>query len=543
MFVPNAHQQLSLYDSFRDLPKYLQEYLLNSWAHTFQEVIFPAIDEERFAVLYSDKGSRPNTPVNIIISCLVIKELFDLTDERLVANVHLSMEYQYALRLTSDKRPPVSKNTFSNFRERVTDYYKETGIDLIQQEVESLAELIRDNLEIEGDRARIDSFMVSSSARELSRIELVYTVNANFIKMLSKSSKELIPEDLEVYLKESHRNEVIYRTKNDECKSKLKKLLEDAKTLYDTAVTAGDSVTETEEFLLLKRMLGEQTDYDDDDFDDIDPDNIEAKDGTELKSDILQNPSDPDATYRKKYESNIGYTANVLEIFDDNNSVIKIYDLKPNIYSDQKFSSDTLEKLQDDTTIVNDEENPFKLFMDGAYYTYELGKKALSSGIQYMPGELTGKKPAADKMTYYENFNLDSEFENILSCANDLEPEFQEKDQKNQSFYAIFPKEKCAGCKKQRECRIQNRKKHNSVSFTEKRYEIGRLRKTMGEKEYNKECNQRAGVEGIPSVFRRKYNVDDMPVMGLVCQKIWFGFKVAAANFKKLVKGLELAAQ
>ena len=62
MFVPNSHQQLSLYDSFKDLPKYLQGYLLNSWANTFQKVIFPAIEEERFAVLYSDKGSRPNTP-------------------------------------------------------------------------------------------------------------------------------------------------------------------------------------------------------------------------------------------------------------------------------------------------------------------------------------------------------------------------------------------------------------------------------------------------------------------------------------------------
>ena len=63
----------------------------------------------------------------------------------------------------------------------------------------------------------------------------------------------------------------------------------------------------------------------------------------------------------------------------------------------------------------------------------------------------------------------------------------------------------------------------------------------MGEKEYIKECNQHAGVEGIPSVFRRKYDVDEMPVRGEVCQKIWFGLKVAAANFKKLLKGLELA--
>ena len=541
MFVPNNHQQLSLYDSFSDLPKYLQEFLLNSWAHTFQDIIFPAINEKRFAVLYSDKGSRPNTPVNIIISSLVIKELFDLTDERLIANVHLSMEYQYALRLTSEQRPPISKNTFSNFRDRVTDYYKKTGTDLIQQEVESLADLITRHLEIEGNKARIDSFMVSSSARKLSRIELVYSVNAKFIKMLSKLSKELIPEGLKVYLEESHRNDVIYRTKNDETKTKLQKLLEDAKFLYDKAVKAGDEVTNTEEFKLLKRMLGEQTDHNDDNFDDIDPDNIEAKNGKELGSDILQNPSDPDATFRQKYEANIGYTANVVEFFDRDNSVIKSYDFKPNIYPDQSFSGDTLAKLNNDPAVKCDLDNPFKLFMDGAYYSYDLAKKAIESGIKYMPGELTGKKPAVEKMSFYENFNLDSDYENILSCANDKKPDYQEKNYNKNSFYAIFNKQKCDDCKLKSECRIKNKKKHNSVSFTEKRYDTGKLRKTMGEKEYIKECNQRAGVEGLPSVFRRKYDVDDMPVRGEVCQKIWFGFKVAAANFKKLLKGLKLA--
>lgn len=40
-------------------------------------VDFPAIDEERFSVLYSDKASRPNTPVNVIVGASIIKELFD----------------------------------------------------------------------------------------------------------------------------------------------------------------------------------------------------------------------------------------------------------------------------------------------------------------------------------------------------------------------------------------------------------------------------------------------------------------------------------
>ena len=38
------------------------------------------LNEERFSILYSDKGSRPNTPVNIIIGALTLKHLFGLTD-------------------------------------------------------------------------------------------------------------------------------------------------------------------------------------------------------------------------------------------------------------------------------------------------------------------------------------------------------------------------------------------------------------------------------------------------------------------------------
>lgn len=43
----------------------------------FADEIFPAIDDNRLSVLYSDKASRPNTPVNVIVGALIIKELFD----------------------------------------------------------------------------------------------------------------------------------------------------------------------------------------------------------------------------------------------------------------------------------------------------------------------------------------------------------------------------------------------------------------------------------------------------------------------------------
>ena len=44
----------------------------------------------------------------------------------------------------------------------------------------------------------------------------------------------------------------------------------------------------------------------------------------------------------------------------------------------------------------------------------------------------------------------------------------------------------------------------------------------------------RNGVETIPSILRKKYQIDHMPVRGLLATKLRFGNKLAALNFKKL---------
>jgi len=61
-FKENTYQQLFLTDSFSVLTPREQKALEKSWAKVFADEIFPAIDENRFSVLYSDKASGPNTP-------------------------------------------------------------------------------------------------------------------------------------------------------------------------------------------------------------------------------------------------------------------------------------------------------------------------------------------------------------------------------------------------------------------------------------------------------------------------------------------------
>ena len=91
-FKSNDCQQLTFDDSLFSLTEREKKTLKKSWAKVFADEIIPDIDEERFSVLYSDKASRPNTPVNVIVGALIIKELFDYSDDEIVENLMLLLK-------------------------------------------------------------------------------------------------------------------------------------------------------------------------------------------------------------------------------------------------------------------------------------------------------------------------------------------------------------------------------------------------------------------------------------------------------------------
>lgn len=72
-FSVNSSQQISIFDATANLTQREIKMHEKSWAKYFAENISPAINEEPFKVLYRDRPSRHNTPVNVIIGALIIK--------------------------------------------------------------------------------------------------------------------------------------------------------------------------------------------------------------------------------------------------------------------------------------------------------------------------------------------------------------------------------------------------------------------------------------------------------------------------------------
>jgi hypothetical protein len=525
MFCKNNVQQTTFLDPVAQMPKYLQNILKNCWAQSFRDYVFPQINEERFSVIYSsDHASRPNTPINIIVALLIIKEIFQQTDEELIGSLHFDIRYQYALYTTAYEKQPVSINTLTNFRNRVIEYEKSSGIDLIKLEVEALASAAAKYLCIDNKKIRVDSLMVSSSCKKLSRIELVYSVNYRLIKDLEEYNKSLIPEECLTYLEKGNKNETIYRTQDLEATSKLLTLLRHSEILREACSKLGTVITNSESYQLLLRMLEDQTTTDGNN-------ELAPKDGKGISSTSLQNPTDPDATFRQKYTGNIGYVANVVETFNDDTSIITDYDLKPNIYSDSKFSDDVIKNISEN----KETDEKVQMITDGAYYEQEKAEEALKQNIELIPGELVGRKPSTDKIDYGK-FAVDKEKNIIISCPNGAEPE--QSYNKSGAYTAKFNKDTCEKCPHKDRCPIKPQKKFNTISVSEKRRNTDLQREKMSQSEYIEIINQRAGVEGIPSVLRRRYKIDNMPIRGLLRSKLWLGFKIAAYNFKKLLANL-----
>jgi len=350
--------------------------------------------------------------------------------------------------------------------------------------------------------------MVNSSCKKLSRLEIIYSTVARLIKVIDKNAT--LPKNFKPYLEEDHYNDTIYRSRDKNLNSKIKKVLKDGLKLY-SLYRKNKEISKTEEFKLLSRMLKEQTQKG------------SIKSSKTISPDSLQNPTNPDATYRKKgKKKHIGYTANMVEKFDAKHRMITNYDLQKNTYSDQKFAKGAIKRLDKETTLL----------VDGTYYSEEIAKKAKSKNIKMVPTSLVGR----GKNNNGDKFEIDEKEHTVKKCPSGHKPITSAFEKV--SYRAHFNQKHCSNCPLRKDCSVVKQKKSYLFRVSEKTLHRSQLITIIGTSEYQELASKRAGIEGTPSVLRRKYKIDHLPVRGEVRSKVYLGFKNTAINCKRLIKGL-----
>ena len=63
--------------------------------------------------------------------------------------------------------------------------------------------------------------------------------------------------------------------------------------------------------------------------------------------------------------------------------------------------------------------------------------------------------------------------------------------------------------------------------------------KTLSGEDFNQFRKFRNGAEAVPAILRQKYNIDRMPVRGLIRTRHFFGFKIGGLAFNKYLRFLD----
>lgn len=517
-FVENNNQQLSLNDSTFTLTEREKKVLEKSWAKSFAEKVFPSIDESIFSALYSSNASRPNTPVNVIVGALILKEALGDTDDELVEALMFDIRYQYALHTTSFDEQPLSDRTLSRFRARVLAYETEHDVDLIHECIVKMAKEISEFMNISPNMQRMDSLMISANIRNLSLLELFYTCVANLAIIMNQRQTELPPEQ-QHYIEKDDYNRCIYHKREQDATERTITVMHDAEKLIQLCNNTGE-FDDTSEYQLLIRLLKERTITDDDG-----QRRLRKKEEVENASEVLLNPSDPEATFRYKAGGkNLGYVGNVVESVGEQTSLITDYSYEQNIYADNQFMKDYLQKQSsfDDGSFI---------VADGAYSGEDNSRIANQHNIKLITTNFTGRKPD----DIYAEFKFTEDGHYLITCINGCAPEECTYDFGNERSVAYFKTETCNSCPYKDKCnpRFLKNRVRKEVSWKS----VGRAKQLryMKTEEFSKYARFRNGVEAIPSLLRRRYHVDKIPTHGRNRTRLHFGFKIAALNFQKLL--------
>lgn len=516
MFAANDEQQITLEDSTFHLTAREKKILEKSWATPFSERIFPAINEEPFSVLYSDIASRPNTPVNVIVGALILKEFLGQSDDEILESLMFDIRYQVALHTTSFPEQPLSDRSLGRFRARCIAYEEETGIDIIRECVLPLSKEIAGIMKINSSLRRMDSLMVASNIKKMGRLELLYTCVSNMVNLLAGDNPETLPESLRHYCCKDDRNIIIYHNRSEKTADRIKQVLKDAEVLLSLCSGRFD---ESSEYLLLVRVLKEQTVQDEQGGYFL----KEASDPS-MNSSMLQNPADPDATFREKNGKHYrGYIANVTESVGDGCSVVTNYQYEKNNHSDSQFIDEALAEME-----VQPERAT--LVTDGGYSGEGHSLAADEKNIELVTTGLLGRK-AKD---IHADFEFNEEGTHVLRCAFGVEPKSCGYTKQSGQCRASFPKATCENCPFKNECQPKIFKRTAAVTISIKSKNRAKQQRLRGTETFSKLSAIRNGVESIPSILRRKYGLDHMPTRREIPTKHMFGFKIAALNFKKL---------
>lgn len=525
MYKPNKkHLQPLLISNVNDLPENQRKRLENSWAGEFYREFFCRIQEDRFAVVYADIPSRPNIPVNVLLGMETLKAGFGWSDEELYDHFTFDLQVRYALGYQDLREGHFELRTLYNFRQRLSHYNQEHGVNLVSQAFTDITGQQMVALKVRGGIQRMDSTQIASNILDMSRLQLLVEGIQRLWRILNESEQQRYQEWLGEYVK-SGSGQYVYRVKGKEATAThtrqvgqtIFRLLNEAKAIYG----------ENPIYQMLERLFRENYT--------LTEAGVKVKSNEEIGAGCLQSLDDQEATFRRKGPGEFkGYVANLTQTCDPENPVQLITQVQvaPNNVDDAALLAQAATELKERTGLHT-------LYADGAYGSPAADAQLNQHQIELIQTGIRGKAPAADKLSLSQFVFTTNEKgkPHTITCPNGQEVVVEAG--RTTGYIARFDPHVCQTCPfaKQNRCRAISGKRDPTfkLSFTQQEVNWARRRRRY-EETHLPGKNPRAAIEACARSVKHPFPAGKLPVRGLFRAACMVVSSAAMSNIRSILR-------
>ena len=497
----DAHLQMEMLSSVNALPEKQQRRLEESWAGTFYREFFSRMDEAPYAVLYSEKASRPNIPINVLVSLEYLKAGEGWSDEDMYDAFLFDVQVRYALGYRNLGEGAFELRTVYNFRNRLSEHMQKTGENLLDGTFASVTDAQIAAFGLKTDKLRMDSAQIASNIRSMSRLQLLVEVVQRVHRLLSEEEQARYGADFAPYM-QGKSGQYVYRIKYGETGPHIERMGKLMGKLLDE-LAAGYGKTPV--YQILHRVFHEHFVYE--------GTTLRSKQGHELRASSLQAPDDLEATYRQKAgHSYKGYVMNATETCNPSNPFQLVVDVQAesNITDDSVLLTKALPELVERTDVN-------ELYTDGGYNSPAVDAALAEHEIVQVQSAIRGGQPS-DMRLNLADFAIQTAEDGTptkLTCPGGQTGDV-EAEQKPGRLRVHFDPQRCASCPLLgRVCPVQPGKRdlRPLLRFTQEAVAVARRRQRCYLVRASDQ-NLRSAVESTIRSLKLPFSDDQLPVRG-----------------------------
>lgn len=466
------------------------KYLSSDWPGVFRYQMLHLMPAEALGEHFSDQVGCHTKELYGIAGGLFLKEFFDLTIPQTVERYLTDAAWQYALNVN-----PMEASLSHATMERYLKLFAED--DLASEVFHRVTSALIEALDLDVSRQRLDSTHIFSDMATFGRTKLMGVTIKRFLVQLKRHHPELYGAlNMDLLARYAPSQAKMFGDFTGPRAALRQRVAEDLLLLV-SRFADDQRVTGRSSYKAMVRVLAEQCD--------VVEETVELKKKT--GGDVMQNPSDPDATYDG--HKGPGHQAQIAETCGAENEVQLItgVETEPAHASDQNACVPMIDQLE------AHDRKPEILYADGQYGSDANVVEAAKHCVDLQSPVAGAPQQNPDDLTI-DDFVVSDETQTVECCPNGHEPVSSVHDPDKGRTRTVMAAAHCLACPCRNQCPVKQVRGEYVIEHTPAEHRLASRRAEQATEAFRENYAIRGGGESVNAGLKRKTGMGRLRVRG-----------------------------